>query len=427
MFATRPGAMRPAARPGTPDALAHLKHLRAAYAEARATTSGLSSLIDLSLAHPDLGPDARWRERLADQVLAATQHGYGDVHRDANLLLRRRFVAYYTRRFGPVSLDPMRNVVDLRGAKEGLFHALFTLLAPGDAVLLPNPGVPAYAACAHAIGARVEWFDCDAEGLPDVDALRTRQLRRAKVLVVCSPGNPTGVLVARRALQRLVDFAAEHDLVLLLDRAYAEIVPERSTQGGHLPGGALALPGAMSRVVELHSLSKSCGIAGWRVGFAVGAERVVRRIAAHKADTDYGLFLPMQQVVAQMLDELESIATVNARRYRARMTRFVSTLQAAGWETAKPGGAFFLWARLPWTFRDLGDAAFVERVLWDTGVLLAPGSGFGSNGAGHVRLAMVHDESVLAVAAERLARWLVETRLAPAFDDVPSLPERHVP
>ncbi|MGH8081224.1 MAG: pyridoxal phosphate-dependent aminotransferase [Lysobacter sp.] len=191
---------------------------------------------------------------------------------------------------------------------------------------------------------------------------------------------------------------------MVIDRAYAEITfdPPRD---GRLAGAALTLPGAMRRTVELHSLSKSCGLAGWRLGFAVGAQALIARMRTLKFNTDFGTFLPLQQVAIEMLDQLEEIAARNSAVYAQRMRRFVAGANALGWKIAPSDGTFFLWAKLPEAFAGGCDLDFVERVLDETGVLMAPGSGFGPGGAGYVRIALVSDLATLDEALARLSAW----------------------
>ncbi|MDA5537415.1 pyridoxal phosphate-dependent aminotransferase [Yersinia mollaretii] len=368
-----------------------------------------SALLDLSIGNPDLAPELRWRQRLQYFVSRDDLHGYGEFRPDINRHLRQRFAAYYQRRFlpsdAPVLLDPERHVVDLLGSKEGIFYSLLACLAPGEAVLMADPSYAVYQSCAQLIGARVELFTCDERGQPQLGSLRAEQLAGARVLVICSPNNPTGVELSPGKLREVLDFAQRHDLWVVIDRAYAEISFELQSNGT-LGGAALPEPGALSRVLELHSLSKSCGIAGWRIGFAAGAPQLVEKIRAAKFNTDFGTFLPLQCVAAEMLDELETIAARNSTIYAARMRRFVAGAASFGWDIPPSQGTFFLWAPLPPGFAG-DDLQFVEALFEETGVLLAPGSGFGPGGAGRVRIALVQSDKILDEALQRLHKWRV--------------------
>lgn len=387
------------------DAFALLKTLADRY-RARQAAPGFAgpALLDLSIGNPDLAPEPRWRERLQHYVGRDDLHGYGEFRPDINRHLRERFAAYYQRRFlpagAPALLDPERHVVDLLGSKEGIFHSLFACLKPGEAVLMPDPSYTVYQSTARLLGARVELFACDPSGQPRLESIRAEQLQGARALVICSPSNPTGVALSPAKLAEVLDFAERHDLYVVIDRAYAEIAFE-PPRDGVLGGAALPAPGALARVLELHSLSKSCGLAGWRIGFAAGAPALVARIRAAKFNADFGTFLPLQCVAAEMLDELESIAARNSAVYAARMRRFVDAAAALGWRIEPSHGTFFLWAPLPPGF-DGDDLDFVEALLDATGVLVAPGSGFGPGGAGRVRIALVQSEAVLDEALRRL-------------------------
>lgn len=388
------------------DTFALLRNMVARYHSSRITTSpSLPELIDLSIGNPDMIPEMRWRERLQFYISQDTLHGYGEFRTDINNHLLARFAAYYERRFLPVNSQPLLNpseqVIDLLGSKEGIFYSLFACLKAGDAVLMPNPSYTIYQSCARLIGARVELFPCDEAGQPDLSSITGEQLLRARLLVICSPGNPTGVSITNNSIREILEFAERHDLWVVVDRAYAEI-DFLSLGNKKLSGAFLHLPGALSRVIELHSLSKSCNLAGWRMGFAVGAAPLIKKIREIKRNSDFGTFLPFQCVAAEMLDEIEEISERNCRIYEERMHRFVDGAAAMGWHIPPSVGTFFLWAPLPPAFYKQDDLEFAEFLLQSSGVLVAPGSGFGADGAGMVRIALVHNESIIDEALERM-------------------------
>ncbi|MEZ9701107.1 pyridoxal phosphate-dependent aminotransferase [Vibrio sp. 10N.261.46.E12] len=364
-------------------------------------------LLDLSIGNPDLTPDIKWIKRLQYFINQNDLHGYADFRPDINEHLCSRFTAYYHRRFLPNNtfelLDPKRNVVDLLGSKEGIFYSLLACLKSGESVLMPDPSYTVYQSCAQLIGAKVEHFSCDELGQPDLNTIKPEQVKNARMMVVCSPNNPTGIALSPKVLKDILDFAEIHDLWVIVDRAYAEITPENSDT--LFNGAALPLPGALSRVLELHSLSKSCSLAGWRIGFAVGAEELVQKIRKIKFNTDFGTFLPIQCVAAEMLDELESISEQNSIIYSSRMNKFIEGVRSLGWSIPKSQGTFFLWASLPDTFLGGDDLAFVENLLDSTGILVAPGSGFGPNGFGKVRIALVQPDEVIDEVLDRLSKW----------------------
>lgn len=391
------------------DSFALLKDLTRAY-RARQEMQDFrgNSLLDLSIGNPDIIPDSYWRERLQFFIRQDELHGYGDFRTDITRNLCERFAAYYQRRFlhrgAPDLLDPDCHVVDLLGSKEGIFFSLLSCLRAGEAVLMPDPCYTVYQSCARIIGARVELFHCNGDGQPELASIRPEQLKGARVLVICSPGNPTGVELSAEKIKEVIEFAEKHDLWVIIDRAYAEIT-FRSPCDGVLSGAALPVPGAMTRVLELHSLSKSCSIAGWRIGFAAGAKELIDRIRTIKFSTDFGAFLPLKCVAAEMLDQLESVAACNSAIYAARMHHFVDGAACLGWRIPLSQGTFFLWAPLPWDFENGDDLTFVEQLLDETGVLVTPGSGFGPGGEGMVRIALVQPEDVLDEALIRLKKW----------------------
>lgn len=391
------------------DSFALLKSLTEDYRRRQEVTDfNLNSLLDLSIGNPDIIPGSYWRDRLQFFIRQDDLHGYGEFRTDITRNLCERFAAYYQRRFlpqgSPVLLDPDSHVVDLMGSKEGIFFSLLSCLKGGDAVLMPDPCYTVYQSCARIIGARVELFPCNQAGQPELTSIRPEQLKGARVLVICSPGNPTGIELSEEKLKEVIAFAEKHNLWVIIDRAYAEIA-FTSSFDGMLRGAALPAPGAMARVLELHSLSKSCSIAGWRIGFAVGAKELIDRIRTIKFSTDFGAFLPLKCVAAEMLDELESLAVSNSAIYSARMHRFVNGAASLGWRIPLSQGTFFLWAPLPWDFEKGDDLLFVKKLLDETGVLVTPGSGFGPGGIGMVRIALVQPEYVLDEALMRLKKW----------------------
>ncbi|MGQ6551094.1 MULTISPECIES: pyridoxal phosphate-dependent aminotransferase [unclassified Serratia (in: enterobacteria)] len=391
-----------------PDAFTLLKAMVEGYRSKQNASDFVGvPLLDLSIGNPDIAPELQWRERLQHFVSRNDLHGYGEFRYDICRYLRERFTAYYQRRFlptdAPVLLDPDRNVVNLLGSKEGIFYSLLACLKPGETVLMPEPSYTVYQSCARLIGAHVELFTCDELGQPALESIRSEQLQDARVIVICSPNNPTGVELSSSKLKSVLDFAERHGLWVVIDRAYAEIRFDQ-TPNSLLSGAALPASGALSRVLELHSLSKSCGLAGWRIGFAAGAPKLIEKIRTAKFNIDFGTFLPLQCVAAEMLDELENIAARNSAIYASRMRRFVDTAASLGWQIPPSQSTFFLWAPLPPGFVG-NDMEFVEALLNATGVLVAPGSGFGPGGSGQVRIALVQSEEVLDEALQRLSKW----------------------
>lgn len=376
----------------------------------------LPALIDLSIGNPDLVPDTYWRARLAYYVGKVDLHGYGLAREDVRAALLANIAHYYERRFlrphGQAFETTADNVTELQGTKEGILFALMAVLGKGDVLLLPDPSYPVYAHTAALLGAEVVRIPTDEAGQPRLSTLDPATLSRAKVLVLCSPANPTGQLMTRQTLTRAIALAQQHGLHILVDRAYAEVIPPAERHRiAH--SAAWPLPGARDCVLELHSLSKAASLAGWRVGFAVGSAAWISRLRAARQATDFGLFLPIQRVVTQMLPQLEAIAASASDTYHARASYFAARATALGWPMRPPEGTFFLWASVPPCFgRD--DVRAMHHLLQETGILVAPGRGFGAQGRGHVRLAMVADEATLETALHRLAHWSALSASRPA-------------
>lgn len=366
-------------------------------------------LIDLSIGNPDLSPNEIWKKKLCSAIQQQDMHGYADFKPEINQKLRASFSHYFNRRFfsnDRHTIDAEKHIIDFAGSKEGIFFSLFCLLKAGDTVLMPDASYSVYHNCIKKIGAKVEFFPCDIKGQPDLGSITAAQLSNAKLMVLCSPNNPTTHCIEETVLDEILTFAEQHKLTIILDRAYAEIQFTNTSLSKNLPGSLLSRPKAFERVIELYSLSKSCGIAGWRVGFIVGAESIIKRLKSIRFNTNFGLFLPIQAVVADMLDSLEEIAQHNSIIYEQRINYFISQLSEAGWNIEKPKGTFFIWTPLPKTIKPMSDRTFVKELLNETGVLISPGSGFGSAGSNYVRIALVQNEEKLKDATTRIKQWL---------------------
>lgn len=387
------------------DVFACVGRWRGRYQQRQAQDSDVLPLIDLSVGNPDVGPDLRWRRHLAEQVLEEDLQGYGDCRADINLRLRQAFLDYYRRRFCKTPLPGLQaeqHVIDLAGSKEGIFHCLFTCLQRGDTLLLGNPGYAVYKSCAQLLGAHVAYFEYDQAGQPRLESIDPQQARKARLIVCCTPNNPTAQALTPASLDRLIRFAEQYDLYVVLDRAYAEIsyVEEHFAEQT-----VFDRPGALNRVVELHSLSKSAGAAGWRMGFAIGAPGLIARLALLKFNVSFGAFLPLQRVATQMLDDMGSVVPGIRSRYAQRVQFFVERARQLGWSMSAPQGTFFIWAPIPARFPQVCDVHFAEQLLDQTGIAVMPGSGFGTAGRGYVRIAMVQDVPVLEQALARLDQW----------------------
>ncbi|HEX8505265.1 MAG TPA: aminotransferase class I/II-fold pyridoxal phosphate-dependent enzyme, partial [Hymenobacter sp.] len=327
-------------------------------------------------------------------------HGYQGYQ--GTPALRGAMAGFYQRHYG-VALDPASEIMPLLGSKEGLMHVAMTFLEAGDAVLIPNPGYPTYRAVAEICGAEVCEYDLTAAAgwLPDLDALAQTDLSRAKLMLVNYPHMPTGTAADLPFLTRLVDFARQHEILLVHDNPYGFILNETP------PLSLLAVPGAREVALELNSLSKSHNLAGWRVGMLVGRADLLADVLRFKSNMDSGMFLGVQQAaVAALALGPDWFAELNAT-YRARRELVLELLRALGCEPALGQVGLFIWAAVPAEFAD--GYALSDAVLADARVFLTPGGIFGSNGLGYVRASLCQPESVLREALERVNNNLLSS------------------
>jgi alanine-synthesizing transaminase len=352
-------------------------------------------VIDLGFGNPDIPSPQVAVDKLRDAAMKPPNHRYS-ASRGIDQL-RLAVAELYARRFG-VTLDPDREIVSTIGAKEGLAHLMWVLLEPGDTAVVPTPSYPIHLVAPRLAGARVVTAPVDA----GVDAIAEAAERSgARVVVVSYPHNPTTTVVTPAELQRLVDHAREHDLLLVHDFAYADIAFD-----GHEPPSILQADGASECAVELYSLTKSFSMAGWRVGFVAGRADVVQALARLKSYLDYGTFQPIQIASIVALREAAGYPAEVCEIYRSRRDALCAGLLRAGWNVARPRGTMFVWAPIPEQFRALGSLEFALLLARSAGVAVSPGIGFGEGGDGHVRFALVENEQRIGQATRAIGRLL---------------------
>ncbi|VFA40680.1 aminotransferase class I/II-fold pyridoxal phosphate-dependent enzyme [Chryseobacterium indologenes] len=389
------------------DAFAILDTLTRAYEEQIKEGASRHSIINLSIGNPDLTPNILWIKKLSEHIQNPELHGYAKFNTEINDTLKNKFATYHKRRFSKSqenpSLDYKEEVLDILGSKEGIFYSLFSILQSGDKILIPDPSYPVYNSVAELLGAEVVKINLKSNGNPDLDNITREDAVAAKVLVLCSPGNPTTHVVTEDCLREVIAFCKRYEILLIQDLAYVQI----AFDDNDLPPSVLAIEGGKEVAIELHSLSKSCSLAGWRIGFIAGNKTIIEKIAKIKSSIDFGLFLPLQMVTIEILDQLELESNLQKAVYEERLEFWISSMAEIGWLIPKPKAGFFLWTKLPDTFlKKDDDIAFVEQLFKDTGVLITPGSGFGKAGAGYVRIALVQDLSQLKIASCRIKSWL---------------------
>jgi alanine-synthesizing transaminase len=318
--------------------------------------------------------------------------------------LRKAQAAYYQRRFG-VELDPDKEVIVCLGSKEGLANLAQAITAPGDVVLAPNPSYPIHSFGFIIAGAAIRSIPAAPGPGDDFFDRLTSAMRytvpRPKVLVIGYPSNPTAYVADLGFYRRLVAFAREHELIVISDLAYAEIY-----FGDEPTPSILQVEGAKEVAVEFTSTSKTYSMAGWRIGFAVGNARLIEALARVKSYLDYGAFTPIQAAACAALNGPQDIVAENRALYKKRRDVLVESFGRAGWDIPPPQASMFAWAPIPDRFHNLGSMEFSKRLLTEAHVAVAPGVGFGEQGEGFVRIALVENEQRLRQAARGVKKML---------------------
>jgi alanine-synthesizing transaminase len=367
-------------------------------------------IVDLGFGNPDIPSPAIAVEKLAEAAHNSRNHRYSSSRGIPKL--REAIAQRYATEFG-VKLDPDHNVIATIGAKEGFSHLMWVLLQPGDAALVPSPSYPIhiwgpYFAGADARQVRIGPLEPAADGSETAADYVTNVMEaweygwpKPRVVVLSFPHNPTTATLEKADLQRLVDWARERDVVLVHDFAYADVWFD-----GYKPPSILECDGALDCAVELYSMTKSFSMAGWRMAFLLGNAEVVAALAKLKSYLDYGSFQPVQIAATVTLNEAhEYPAEVNGI-YQARRDALCDGLSRIGWEVSRPRGTMFVWARIPAAYRDLGSIGFATKLVNECDVATSPGVGFGPDGDGHVRFALIENEHRIGQAIRQIRRGL---------------------
>lgn len=351
-------------------------------------------VIDLGFGNPDVPPPEVAVEKLREAALLPRNHRYSSSRGLPNL--RAAVAELYRARYG-VELDPETEITMSLGAKEGLVHLLWVLLGPGDVALVPSPSYPIHLFAPGFAGAAVQRVPAD-DFVGGVHEAWEAAQPRPRVLICSFPHNPTTACVDRDELQRLVDFARERELVLVHDFAYADLGFD-----GYRPPSVFECAGAREVAVELYSLTKGFSLAGWRIAFVAGRADVVGALARLKSYLDYGSFQPLQIAATVALREAPERPAEVAAVYEGRRNALCDNLSRIGWHVPRPRGTMFVWARIP-----TGEEAqpFALRLLREAHVAVSPGSGFGADGEGYVRFALVENEQRIAQAVRGIRRAL---------------------
>lgn len=310
--------------------------------------------------------------------------------------LKQAVCDYYERRFGVSGITPSM-VQSCNGTQEGVGHLGLALLDPDDTILVPDPCYPVFEAGAKIADAKLEYYPLVAEHnyLPYVAGIDPQVADRAKYMIVSLPANPVGSVGTPEVYEEIIAFAREHDLLIVHDNAYSDIVFDGE------PGGSfLQYPGALEVGVEFFSLSKSFNVTGARIGFLVGREDVVQAFAKLRSQIDFGMFFPVQKAAIACLNGPRDEVEAQRLKYQERRDALCDGLEGLGWERPNAHGSMFVWAKLPGGRTD--SMAFCEELMEKAGVVVTPGASFGPSGEGHVRMALVLPPDQIALAVEAI-------------------------
>ncbi|WP_292528839.1 LL-diaminopimelate aminotransferase [Methylocystis sp.] len=378
-------------------------------AKARA---GGADIIDLGMGNPDLPAPKHVIDKLVETAGKPRTDRYSASKGIAGL--RRAQAGYYRRRFG-VALDPDSQVVATLGSKEGFANMAQAITAPGDVVLVPNPSYPIHAFGFLMAGGVIR--SVPSAPTPDYFVALERaiihSIPKPIAVVVCYPSNPTAEVASLDFYKDLVAFAKKHEIFVLSDLAYAEVYFDDNP-----PPSMLQVAGALDVTVEFTSMSKTFSMAGWRIGFAVGNERLLSALARVKSYLDYGAFTPVQVAAVAALNGPDECVREMRAIYKRRRDVMVESFAQAGWPIPAPRASMFAWAPAPERFRNISTLEFSKLLIEKADLAVAPGEGFGEHGEGFVRLALVENEQRIRQAARNLRRFF-ETADAQLHNVVP--------
>ena len=350
-------------------------------------------IINLGIGDPDLPTPDPILERMQQAVTDPQHHQYPSS--SGMLSFRTAVAGWYQRRFN-VTVDPKSEVVTLIGSKEGIGHVPMAFIDPGDVVLVPSPGYPVYPVSASFAGGIAHEMPLLKQNgfLPDLDAIPADMARKAKLMFLNSPNNPTSVIADAAFFSRVIAFAKEHHVIVCHDAAYSEIFYD-----GKRPSSFLEAEGAMDVGIEFHSLSKTFNMTGWRIGFAVGRAEVIAGLSQIKSNMDSGQFQAVQEAGITALESDDRLTAGLRAIYQERRDVLVAGLKNLGLEFDVPSATFYVWIEVP---KGYTSASFTAHLLEKAGIVTTPGNGFGAPGEGYIRMALTTTKERLAEAVDRL-------------------------
>lgn len=361
----------------------------------RAAIAAGKDVINLGVGDPDKPTHQYIIDRLKSAAENPANHRY--PHDVGSMEYRRQIATFFERRYG-VTLDAEREIITLIGSKEGIGHIALAVVNPGDVVLVPDPGYPVYASGTLFAGGQSFVMPLrESNGfLPDLGAIPSDIARKAVLMHINYPNNPTGAVAPRSFFEDVVRFARENELIVSQDAAYNEMYFDPADKAPSI----LEIPGAKDVAIEMHSLSKTFNMTGWRLGFAVGNADVLAALARVKANLDSGQFTAIQEAGAAAYAGIERPEIEAARRmYAERARTMAAGLRSLGFSVADPRATFYVWARFP---GNTDAASVVARLIDEAAIVSVPGTGFGKMGEGYVRFAMTSDVERIRMALARM-------------------------
>lgn len=359
-------------------------------------------VIDLGMGNPDQPTPKHIVDELCKQARKPENHRYPRPNEPAEKKLKEAIASWYKNRFN-VDLDPEHEVLPLIGSKEGVAHLSLAFLNHDDIALVPSPAYPVHFNGVIMAGGILYNIPMSEENgfRPDLESIDRDILKKAKMLFLSYPHNPTSAVVDLDFYKGVIKWAKDKDIIIASDLAYSDIV-----YGGYKAPSMLQVKGAKEKTIEFHTLSKSYNMAGWRIGYAVGSKDIIASLAKTKSYIDFGIFRPIQYAAIKALTASQDSVKKTVKLYKKRIDIFVDGLNKIGWKVSKPKATFYVWAKIPMKYDALTSMEFAELLVNEAGVVTAPGTGFGEHGEGYVRFALVEDEKRLKVALQRIRKVL---------------------
>lgn len=352
-------------------------------------------IIDFGIGDPDLPTPPHIFKKMHEVLEAKEAANYPTSK--GELSFRKAVAGWYKKRFN-VDLDPATEVCALIGSKEGIAHIFLAFIDEGDVALLPDLAYPVYKIGTVLAGGKPYFLHLTAENkfIPDLDRISKSALKKAKLLVINYPNNPTGAVAPKDFFEKCVDFAKKNDLLLVSDLAYSEMAFD-----GFKPSSVLEIPGAKEVTIEFHSLSKTYNMTGWRIGMAVGNAEAIQALVTIKSNIDSGVFKAIQYAGIEALTGPQDCIDEHNKIFAERRNILFEGLTSLGWKLEKPKATFYMWVPVP---QGETSASFTEKLLERCGILVVPGSGYGSSGEGYVRFAITIPKERIAEAIERMKK-----------------------